>query len=175
MPTSPNTHEIARAVRADARVAYVDNDAIVLSHLDALLVNGNQGIMAVDADARDADRILTRVSDGIDFSAPACPIMGALLHFFDAASARDLVARYAAALAPGSYIILTVGVATGERAETFFRMYLADGPTRLTSIPRRISRRSSDPWRWCRPVRATPGPRGPAGPGYRPPRSATPS
>lgn len=131
MPTSPNTHEVARAVLADARVAYVDNDPVVLSHLNALLVNGNPGVMAVDADVRDVSGILAQVSDGIDFSAPTCLIMGALLHFFDAESARDLVARYAAALAPGSYVALTMGLASGERADKFFRMYLADGPTKL--------------------------------------------
>ena len=31
MPTVPNTHQTAQAIAADARVAYVDNDAVVLS------------------------------------------------------------------------------------------------------------------------------------------------
>jgi O-methyltransferase involved in polyketide biosynthesis len=88
-------------------------------------------VTAVDADVRDVSGILARVSDGIDLSAPACLIMGALLHFFDAPSARDLVARYLAALAPGSYVILTVGLAFGERADRFFRLYMADGPAKL--------------------------------------------
>ena len=131
MPTSPNTHETARAVIPDASVTYIDNDPIVASHLDALLVSGNPGVTAVDGDVRDVPGILARVSENIDLSAPACLTMGALLHFFDAASARDLVARYAEALAPGSYVVLTVGLAVGERADRFFRLYMADGPTKL--------------------------------------------
>jgi hypothetical protein len=61
---------------------------------------------------------------------PACLIMGSLLHFFPAEQARDLVARYVAALAPGSYLILTMGVATGEAGERFSRLY-SQGPSRL--------------------------------------------
>ena len=36
MPTVPNTHETAQEITMGARVAYVDNDAVVLSHLRAL-------------------------------------------------------------------------------------------------------------------------------------------
>jgi hypothetical protein len=36
-------------------------------------------------------------------------VMGALLHFFKPEAARDLVAGYVAALAPGSYLVLSVG------------------------------------------------------------------
>ena len=131
LPTSPNTHEAAREALADARVAYVDNDPIVISHLNALAVNGNLGVTALDGDVRDVPGVLARVSGGIDLSEPACLIMGALLHFFDVRGARDLVAGYVAALAPGSYVILTMGLADGERADRFFRMYMADGPAPL--------------------------------------------
>ena len=34
--TAPNTHETARAIAPDARVVYLDNDAVVLSYLRAL-------------------------------------------------------------------------------------------------------------------------------------------
>ena len=50
LPTAPNTHQTARTVIPDARVTYVDNDPIVLSHLDALLVSGNRGVTAADGD-----------------------------------------------------------------------------------------------------------------------------
>jgi O-methyltransferase involved in polyketide biosynthesis len=128
LPTSPSTHETARMVLPDARVAYVDNDPIVISHLDALLVHGNQGVIAVDHDVRDVPGVIARVAADIDLDAPACLIMGALLHFFDVPSARDLVAGYAEALAPGSCVVLSVGLTFGERAAEFFRIYLADGP-----------------------------------------------
>jgi hypothetical protein len=36
MPTVPNTHQSAQGVAADARVAYIDIDPVVLAHLRAL-------------------------------------------------------------------------------------------------------------------------------------------
>ena len=41
MPTSPATHETAQAVVPGARVAYIDNDPVVLAHLAALAAHGN--------------------------------------------------------------------------------------------------------------------------------------
>ena len=131
MPTSPSTHETAREVAPGARVAYVDNDAVVLNHLDALAAHGNKGVTVVDGDVRDADTILHAVAGGIDLTEPACLIMGSLLHFFAPQPARDLVARYAEALAPGSYLILTMDIASGKAAEKFFRMYSGEGPSKL--------------------------------------------
>jgi O-methyltransferase involved in polyketide biosynthesis len=114
MPTAPNTHETARAVTAGARVAYVDNDPVVLSHLHALAAKGDPGVTVIDGDVREADTILAAVAAGIDLAAPACLLMGYLLHFFAPGAARDLVARYVAALAPGSYVVLSVGRADSD-------------------------------------------------------------
>jgi O-methyltransferase involved in polyketide biosynthesis len=107
MPTTPNTLDSAREVIADARVAYVDNDPIVLSHLNALTAKGCAGVTVVAGDAREVPAILDSVSAGIDLSAPVCLVMGYLLHFFPADAARDLVAAYTAALAPGSSLVLS--------------------------------------------------------------------
>jgi len=116
MPTSPTTGEVAREVHADARVAYIDSDPVVVSHhLDALLAHGSPGVTVVDGDVRDVPGVLARVSEGVDLSQPACLIMAMLLHFFDVPDAEDLVARYVAALAPGSYVVLTMGLVLGER------------------------------------------------------------
>jgi hypothetical protein len=130
MPTAPSTHQTAQAVLPGARVAYVDNDPVVLAHLNALSAMGNPGVTVVDGDVRDAGTILRAVAGGIDLSEPACLIMGSLLHFFPPQAARDLVARYVGALAPGSYLILTMGIASGEAAEQFRRLY-SEGPSRL--------------------------------------------
>src|ERR1700735_1360084 len=40
MPTAPTTGDVAREVHPDARVAYIDSDPVVVSHLDALLDDG---------------------------------------------------------------------------------------------------------------------------------------
>jgi len=131
MPTSPTTGDVAREVHPDARVAYIDSDPVVVSHLDALLAHGNPGVTVVDGDVRDVAGVLARVSEGIDLSQPACLIMAMLLHFFDVPAAQDLVASYVAALAPGSYVVLTMGLVAGEQGDAFFRTYMADGPTKL--------------------------------------------
>ena len=125
MPTVPNTHQTARAVIPDARVAYVDNDPVVLSHLLALVAKGDPGVTVVDGDVREPDKILDAVAAGIDLTAPACLVMGFLLHFFPAEAARDLVAGYVAALAPGSYIVLSVGRADSDASAKGFGVYSA--------------------------------------------------
>ena len=124
MPTTPNTHQSAQAVAAGAHVAYVDTDAVVLAHLRALAAQGNPGVTVVDGDVREVDVILDAISPGIDLSQPACLLMGALLHFFPPDAARDLVAGYAAALAPGSYVVLSVGRADGDAEATRVRHLL---------------------------------------------------
>jgi O-methyltransferase involved in polyketide biosynthesis len=101
MPTAPNTHETAQAIKPDARVAYVDNDAVAVSHLEAVVAKGNPGVTVVAGDVGDPDEILGAVSAGLDPAAPTCLIMGLLLHFYNPEAALSLVARYSATLAPG--------------------------------------------------------------------------
>ena len=125
MPTAPSTHETARAVIPDARVVYLDNDAVVLSHLRALTAKGDPGLTVVDGDVRETAAILDAVASGTDLSEPACLMMGYLLHFFSPGAARDLVARYAAALAPGSYVVLSVGRGDSDAADKGFGSYSA--------------------------------------------------
>ena len=120
MPTEPNTHGSARTVIAGPRVAYVDNDAVVLAQLRALAAHGNSGVTVVEGDVREVAATLEAVSAGIDLFRPACLLMGALLHFFPADAARDLVASYVAALAPGSYVVLSVGRGDGDAANQGF-------------------------------------------------------
>jgi O-methyltransferase involved in polyketide biosynthesis len=127
MPTAPNTHRSAQLVTAEPRVAYVDNDAVVLAHLRALAAHGSPGVTVIEGDVRETAVILDAVRAGIDLSRPACLLMGALLHFFPAEAARELVAGYVAALAPGSYLVLSVGRADGDEAEQGFGAYSSGG------------------------------------------------
>jgi O-methyltransferase involved in polyketide biosynthesis len=127
MPTVPNTHRTARAVIADARVAYIDNDPVVLTHLRALAAKGDPGATVVDGDVRKVDAILGAVAAGIDLTAPVCLLMGYLLHFFAPGEARDLVAKYVAALAPGSYVVLSVGRGDSDKADKGFGAYSSGG------------------------------------------------
>jgi O-methyltransferase involved in polyketide biosynthesis len=127
MPTTPNTHQSAQAVAADARVAYVDIDAVVLSHLRAIAAHGNPGVTVIDGDAREVAVILAAIGAAIDLTQPVCLVMGALLHFFPADAARDLVASYVAALAPGSYVVLSVGRTDNNDTAQGFGTYSSAG------------------------------------------------
>ena len=131
MPTVPNTHQTAQAVTPGAHVAYVDIDAVVLAHLRALAAQGNPDVTVIDGDVREVAVILDAISPGIDLTRPACLSMGALLHFFQPDDARDLVARYAAALAPGSYVVLSVGRADGDEESRGFGTYSSAGAAQV--------------------------------------------
>ncbi|HEY3879963.1 MAG TPA: SAM-dependent methyltransferase [Trebonia sp.] len=123
MPTGPNTHESARAVLPAARVAYVDNDPVVLGHLDALTAKGNPGVTVVAGDIREPEQILGALGGGIDLGRPACLVLGYLLHFATADAARDLVAGYTAALAAGSCVVISVVHADSDAADEGFGGY----------------------------------------------------
>jgi len=116
IPASNNTHEVAQAASPDARVVYVDNDPIVLTHARALLRGTPEGRTAyLDADFRNPDSILSapQTTELLDFTQPIALLVVALLHFFnDADKPAELLARYKEALPPGSMLILTHG--TGE-------------------------------------------------------------
>jgi len=110
LPTSPATHESAQAVRPDARVAYVDNDPMVFRHARALLAGGSTGVAAVQGDLRDPAGILAcpELLAVIDPGKPACLILAAVLHLMEAGPAAEVAAGYIRALAPGSYVIITM-------------------------------------------------------------------
>jgi S-adenosyl methyltransferase len=52
MPTSPTVHEIARQVRPDARVVYVDNAPMVTTHCKAMC-DGDKGLEFIQGDIRE--------------------------------------------------------------------------------------------------------------------------
>ncbi|MEU9075170.1 SAM-dependent methyltransferase [Kitasatospora sp. NPDC004745] len=112
IPTSPNVHEIAQAVAPDARVAYVDNDPIVLTHARALMSSTAEGRTCyVDADFRDPASILDdpRLREVLDLSRPVALSLVAIVHFvLDADDPQGIVRRFMDALAPGSMLVLTV-------------------------------------------------------------------
>jgi trans-aconitate methyltransferase len=111
IPTSPNVHEIAQAANPRARVVYVDNDPIVLSHARALLTSGLDGKTAyIDADLRAVDLILgsPELRDTLDLSQPVALMLIAVLHFVpDHDDPNGLVGRLLAALPSGSYLALS--------------------------------------------------------------------
>jgi O-methyltransferase involved in polyketide biosynthesis len=126
LPTTPNIHQSVQAVNSGARVAYVDNDRVVIRHLQALSAQGNPGVSVLDADVSDVSTVLDGVRASLDLSAPACLIIGYLLHFYPADAARDLVSKYAAALAPGSCVAVSVLHYDGDAADEGQRTYSSE-------------------------------------------------
>jgi SAM-dependent methyltransferase len=107
LPATPAVHQIARAVLPGARVAYVDTDAVVLAHARALLAG--PGVTAAAADLRDPAAVLADpdLRAVIDPAGPVCVILGAVLHFLDADTARAVTAGYARLIAPGSCLVIS--------------------------------------------------------------------
>jgi len=107
LPTSPSTHEVAREGARDARVVYVDNDPVVFRHAQARLA-GDRDIAVVPADLRDVDDVLARAGDLLDFTKPVGLLLVAVLHNIrDGDDPAGIAARYMAALAPGSYVVIS--------------------------------------------------------------------
>lgn len=115
LPASPPLHQAAREVIPTARVAYVDIDAVVLSHARALLATGD-GVTAVAADLRDAQAVFANKELGevIDPARSVCVVLGAVLHFMDADTARAVTAGYARLMAPGSCLVISVASVDDE-------------------------------------------------------------
>lgn len=114
LPSSPNVHEIAREGDTGARVVYVDNDPVVFSHADALMARSDATAVVL-ADLRDVDQVLSEAGKLIDFTKPtALLFVGCLHHIVDSDDPAGIVARYLAALAPGSYLVISH--ATDERS-----------------------------------------------------------
>jgi len=110
LPTQGNVHEIAQAVAPDARVVYVDNDAMVVTHSRALLAGDNT--VAIEADLRDPDSVMghPEVRELIDFDQPIALLLMAILHFIpDDQDPYGIVARFRDALPAGSYLAISHG------------------------------------------------------------------
>ena len=109
IPTANNTHEVAQQITPEARIVYVDNDPIVLSHARALLKSSKQGACAyLDADLRDPDTILAAAAGTLDFSQPVAIMLIAVMHFIgDDARASAIINQLTAACVPGSYVVIS--------------------------------------------------------------------
>ncbi|MCS0636546.1 SAM-dependent methyltransferase [Streptomyces sp. LP05-1] len=109
LPTADNTHEVAQRVAPDARIVYVDNDPIVLTHARALLTSSPEGVTEyIDADAHDPEKILAAVSPTLDLDRPVAVMMLGILNFvLDTDRARSIVRTLMDAVPSGSHLVLT--------------------------------------------------------------------
>jgi hypothetical protein len=102
LPTADNTHQVA----PEARIVYVDNDPLVLSHARALLTSSPQGACDyLDADLREPGKILHEAERTLDFTQPvALMLLSIVHHISDTYQAQEIIGRLVAALAPGSFV-----------------------------------------------------------------------
>jgi hypothetical protein len=109
LPTTGNTHEVVQAADPGIRVVYVDNDPMVAAHTRELLTD-NGSTTFILADLREPDSVLgnAELREHLDFEAPIGLLMTSVVHFVaDGSDPWGLMARYLAALAPGSYLALS--------------------------------------------------------------------
>lgn len=122
IPTAGNVHEIAQGVDPQARVVYVDYEAVAVSH-SQLILAGNDRATIIQADLLDPESILAHPETRrvLDFSQPVGLIMAGVFHFVPPeADAPAIVARYRDVLAPGSHLALsqfTADISPAEMAE----------------------------------------------------------
>jgi hypothetical protein len=119
LPTQNAVHEVAQRHRPDARVVYVDNDPVVLTHARALLTGvGEVGV--VHGDLREPEAIMNdpAVRAALDFDEPIAVLLLAILHFIpDSDDPAGLVARLCAALPRGSHVVVTHATPQDSKAE----------------------------------------------------------
>jgi len=111
LPTADNTHEIAQRTAPEARIVYVDNDPVVISHARALLTSSPEGATDyLQADLRDTAAVLTGAARTLDFGQPVAVLLMGVLHFIpDEDGPYRIVARLMDATAPGSYLVIGHG------------------------------------------------------------------
>jgi hypothetical protein len=116
LPTANNTHEVAQAVAPDARIVYVDNDPLVLTHARALLTSTPQGATRyLEADMNNPATVLDGAREVLDLDQPVAVLFfGVLGHVADTATARSLVQQLLAAVPSGSYLALSDGTPTEQ-------------------------------------------------------------
>ena len=177
LPLVGNTHEVAQSLVPECRIAYVDNDPMVLSHARALMKSAPGGAVGyVDADVRDPDAIVAGARETLDFSQPvAVMLLFTLAYVQDDAEAAAAVSALTAAVPSGSYVAIyhlagDVDPALEDAARQWNKLMPAQ------PITLRSRAEVAAPHGRPRPGPARPGPASPSGaPTRTTPASTTPS
>ncbi|MEU8899289.1 SAM-dependent methyltransferase [Nocardia sp. NPDC048505] len=114
LPGPCNVHEIAQKIDASARIVYVDNDPLVLTHARALMTSTTpDGVVGhVDADIHDPERILAESRRILDFGEPIAVLsMCTAGYAKTSGEARRIVATLRDAVPEGSYFAAWDGAA----------------------------------------------------------------
>jgi len=108
LPLVGNTHEVTQSLVPECRIAYVDDDPMVLSHARALMKSAPGGAVGyVDAEVRDPGAIVAGARATLDLRQPvAVLLLFTLAYVVDAAEAAAVVTSLVAKMVPGSYVAI---------------------------------------------------------------------
>lgn len=112
LPTMQSTHEVAQRVAADARIVYVDNDPVVLTHARTLLTSTtDEGVTTyIDVDYHRPEIIVADARHILNLTRPVAVLfLGVLGHTQDAAEMRHIVQTVLESTTTGSYLALWDG------------------------------------------------------------------
>jgi hypothetical protein len=118
LPTAQNVHQVAQQFQPDARVVYVDNDPVVLTHGRALLAEQGRTTVVM-ADMTRPHEILAHadVRRLIDFGKPVAVLFLSVLHSIpDDTVGVGMLTATADALAAGSFVALSQCVGESREA-----------------------------------------------------------
>ena len=108
LPTAENVHEIARRLDPTVRVAYIDNDPVVLAHARALLAGDEQTIV-IQGDLRDPTSVVqtSELCGHLDCRQPVGVLLcGILHHIMDSENPGAAMRYVCGALPSGSYVFI---------------------------------------------------------------------
>jgi S-adenosyl methyltransferase len=108
LPLVGSTHDVAQSLVPECRIAYVDNDPMVLSHARALMKSAPGGVVGyVDADVREPGAIVAGAKGTLDFGQPiAVMLLFTLAYVIDDVEAAEVVSSLMAAVPSGSYLAI---------------------------------------------------------------------
>jgi hypothetical protein len=107
LPLVGNTHEVAQSLAPECRIAYVDNDPMVLAHARALMKSAPGGAVGyVDADVRDSAAIMRGAGETLELGRPCAVLLLFTLAYVHGAAAGEVVSSLMAAVPSGSYVAI---------------------------------------------------------------------
>jgi hypothetical protein len=109
IPNQDDLHGVAQQTASDARMVFVDNDAVVLAHAHELMTSTPEGVARfVKGDFYDPPAVLREAGETLDLTRPTALMLVALLHLHgDELHPHETARFYVDALPPGSYLAMT--------------------------------------------------------------------
>lgn len=140
LPLRSATHEVTQSLAPGCRIAYVDNDPMVLAHARALLKPADGSPVGyVDADLTDPETLLAGAGATLDLAQPtAILLMFTLAYITDDQQAAGAVSGLVRAVPSGSYVALyhlASDVAELDAALRAWNTMLPQQPLTLRSGP----------------------------------------